>query len=62
MKNPTNDPEPKVELWIKRYHHRLELIRTVVPLCLLFLQIIIAAKLFNIHLSVDCIVRAFQIF
>lgn len=38
----------EVERFIKKYHYRLELIRTVVPCCVLLLQILIFIKLFHI--------------
>jgi len=37
----------KLEAWIKRYHYRLELIRTIVPLILLSLQVAILYKLYH---------------
>jgi hypothetical protein len=38
----------KIEKAIKRHHYKLELIRTVVPCCVLVLQIIMICKLFHL--------------
>lgn len=43
--------EPKIERIIAKYHHRLELVRTIVPLCVLVLQVMIACKLFHVDIE-----------
>lgn len=51
MEDTQKKPKKKkrsVEQFIKRYHFRLELIRTIVPCCVLILQILIFIKLFDL--------------
>jgi len=33
---------------IGKYHHRLELVRTCVPVCVLVIQLVIAARIFHL--------------
>lgn len=37
----------ELEKKIQKYHFRLELIRTMVPVCVLCMQVVIFLKLFN---------------
>lgn len=37
-----------LEKKLKKYHRRMELIRTLVPVCVLILQIVVLVKLFNL--------------
>ena len=46
-----DNSDSKIEKMIARYHHRLELVRTTIPVCILILQILMVMKVYQVDVS-----------